>query len=420
MTRNKKFKRRVRARMEETGSGYVRARRHFAPEDPKAVYTLIGYWREPLQPYPDPMEFVDASWDPEERDKVVAYLRAGQEVRHWLGRSWCRLGCGRLACGGRKLVFFEAQGTQDEQLTVEERRQRRLRAAELSEQANMASSSSLDMGSADLSDGTYLWPEGLAHYVEKHHVRLPAEFVKHVLEEPARSASAKVSSDFTVDASWWRSFGSPIPRVRELLRRQEGDPLGLAEDPELWAGAGGVEEDRIAYLRSHASIVEVQTPFPTGWYFYDSEYPEEGSDGPYVSLEDARQAAQLVGYDLDDEDSVTFWEQRKRAFIEQRYVVDALQRNLQGIVDPNEIQKVATETLAQIRDEGRRAGERVPPDGDFLVETVSSPEDIAQKIVRFKISVLFPEKYAAFLREIADQGLFDQQSLVEQRFKEED
>lgn len=31
-----------------------------------------------------------------------------------------------------------------------------------------------------LTDGTYAWPAILAHYVERHHVRLPDEFMTHV------------------------------------------------------------------------------------------------------------------------------------------------------------------------------------------------------------------------------------------------
>ena len=37
-------------------------------------------------------------------------------------------------------------------------------------------------GSADLSDGTYVWPEGLSHYVREHKVRLPDEFVQHIID----------------------------------------------------------------------------------------------------------------------------------------------------------------------------------------------------------------------------------------------
>src|SRR5262245_48523055 len=35
-----------------------------------------------------------------------------------------------------------------------------------------------EMGSCDLYDGKWLWPEGLAHYVERHSVRLPDEFIQ--------------------------------------------------------------------------------------------------------------------------------------------------------------------------------------------------------------------------------------------------
>lgn len=37
------------------------------------------------------------------------------------------------------------------------------------------------MGRTDVSDGTFVWPSGLAHYVERHDVRLPPWFVAHAL-----------------------------------------------------------------------------------------------------------------------------------------------------------------------------------------------------------------------------------------------
>jgi len=52
-------------------------------------------------------------------------------------------------------------------------------------------------GCAELTDGTYLWPEGLAHYVEDHAVRLPREIVEHVLQR-------QINPD-GVDDSWWKS-----------------------------------------------------------------------------------------------------------------------------------------------------------------------------------------------------------------------
>lgn len=37
-------------------------------------------------------------------------------------------------------------------------------------------------GSADFTDGVYVWPEGLSHYVRDHKVRLPDEFIRHIIE----------------------------------------------------------------------------------------------------------------------------------------------------------------------------------------------------------------------------------------------
>lgn len=133
-------------------------------DDPDGLRDLraIGYWMQPiacdvkngrvpedapwleearLSPYlgwhlPDPYDFMDPSWDATERATVVAYLRAGQLQVVWYGISKCRFRCGEQ-----------------------------------------------DMGAACLSDGTYVWPEGFAHYLEKHAVRPPEEFVLHVLRK---------------------------------------------------------------------------------------------------------------------------------------------------------------------------------------------------------------------------------------------
>ena len=56
-------------------------------------------------------------------------------------------------------------------------------------------------GSLELTDGVFLWPEGLAHYVTAHAVRLPAAFVEHV-----RSFMDEIESAH-VDETWWRSLG---------------------------------------------------------------------------------------------------------------------------------------------------------------------------------------------------------------------
>jgi hypothetical protein len=52
----------------------------------------------------------------------------------------------------------------------------------------------------ELTDVTFLWPEGLAHYVRDHAVRLPDRFLVHV----AGVTDAIESAD--VEESWWKSL----------------------------------------------------------------------------------------------------------------------------------------------------------------------------------------------------------------------
>lgn len=108
-------------------------------EEPADTRELVGYWCSELVPsasdLPDPRELVDRHWPLRERVRVAIYLRRGRAVAAYLGYSHCRFDCG-----------------------VPE----------------------MMMGTRDLGDDRYVWPEGLHHYVEVHAVRLPAEFLAHV------------------------------------------------------------------------------------------------------------------------------------------------------------------------------------------------------------------------------------------------
>ena len=115
---------------------------------------LIGYWQSAEHPeWPDPRTLVDPSWDEHERHIVRRYLSSGTIVRAYMGFSTCRL------CGKHN-------------------------------------------GAVEFSDGTFVWPEGLSHYLEEHAVRLPAAIVKHAVQR------VNELEDSPVDSEWWLAQGS--------------------------------------------------------------------------------------------------------------------------------------------------------------------------------------------------------------------
>jgi hypothetical protein len=96
----------------------------------------VGFWRSEQEPwFPDPREHIDESWSGPERDAVITHVEhRGERAALYAGLASCRL------CGAA-------------------------------------------LGCADLTDGVYYWPEGLDHYLREHHVKLPQEFVMHVLRD---------------------------------------------------------------------------------------------------------------------------------------------------------------------------------------------------------------------------------------------
>jgi hypothetical protein len=141
------------------GEQWVYLRKEELPVADKArePLILIGYWRGPGAPrFPDPRDFVDPAWGSHERLRVQRYLEGGMVARVYRGMSSCRF------CGEH-------------------------------------------VGHREQTDGTYLWPEGLAHYVAEHNVRLPAEFVHHAL------GTAHDVGHRDVDSTWWTALVGPGP-----------------------------------------------------------------------------------------------------------------------------------------------------------------------------------------------------------------
>jgi hypothetical protein len=163
------LRRRRAARAGSTGAGPSSLPR----DDARPWRTLhaIGYWVDTRSAgasdgLPHPREFVDASWDAGTRADVVRYLEAGRQHAAYLGFSHCRI-CGREP-----------------------------------------------LGTTDLTDGVFVWPEGLAHYVREHEVGLPPAFLDHARSQGlvvgdadgVDGEDARVSHDLTLwlEYARWR------------------------------------------------------------------------------------------------------------------------------------------------------------------------------------------------------------------------
>jgi hypothetical protein len=117
---------------------------------------VIGYWIESLldASYLPPQEFV-GSLAGADRKALAGYLDQGDVYETYRGLSWCRFYCGR------------------------------------------------EMGCREFTDGHWVWPEDLSHYVREHGVVLPQEFMQH-----ARIGVSRISrptwSERSVDATFWK------------------------------------------------------------------------------------------------------------------------------------------------------------------------------------------------------------------------
>jgi len=103
------------------------------------------------------------------------------------------------------------------------------------------------MGSRDLTDGTWVWPEGLAHYVEAHEVSLPEAFVEHSVRQagsglPERSVDPSRELDGSAWLEWCaRQTMAPRPDpdaassddLASLVERVQTSVFGVRFEPRF-------------------------------------------------------------------------------------------------------------------------------------------------------------------------------------------
>jgi hypothetical protein len=154
----------------------------------------LGFWfnEHAPGPYPRPQALVGA-WDPDARRATIDYLAAGLELVEYRGCSHCRFGCEELA------------------------------------------------GHCDFSDGTWVWPEGLAHYVAQHDVQLPERFIARALARAGAVAPVELPDerDVRVDDGPWLAWA----RARGACLDLTGWEVPGAEDRAKITAALGREAD---------------------------------------------------------------------------------------------------------------------------------------------------------------------------------
>ena len=121
---------------------------------------LIGYWIRSVDDteYVPPQELVGRLPD-DVRIRVADYLEGGgEEYERYRGLSWCRFYCDR------------------------------------------------EMGSGELSDGVWVWPEDLGHYVRNHGVVLPEEFIRHALAAAPPLPKSRWAAREDLNYDFWRDW----------------------------------------------------------------------------------------------------------------------------------------------------------------------------------------------------------------------
>jgi hypothetical protein len=145
------------------------------PHEPLCDKTLleIGFWADTHSGGrgPDPRLLVDPTWAKADRSTLANYLSNGLIWTVSMGFSYCRFNCG---------------------IPREE------------------------MGSVTLTDGTWAWPEGLAHYVGAHHIALPDPFLEHARAQTFRIDDQLASPRMPGEP---RCFAFPAEGTSELWRR---------------------------------------------------------------------------------------------------------------------------------------------------------------------------------------------------------
>ncbi|CAM9418991.1 unnamed protein product [Scytosiphon promiscuus] len=215
----------------------------------------VGFWADPRDTgdqRPNPALLVDEEWGRTVASLAVAlYVRSGFLESFELGYSFCRLGCcsdaskpaessrrSGLETPKAKEAGTGAAAAAADGAAAAERGRNNVDVHRSATPENCGSVRKKFMGCTTLTDGKYVWPEGLAHYITEHAVRPPEDFVEYALENlrALREAQEGGRLRWDVDA---RGVGRAVPLspgTAVFLRDKTTLGIALPPEPEVRKG----------------------------------------------------------------------------------------------------------------------------------------------------------------------------------------
>ena len=120
----------------------------------------IGYWQSYTQPFlPSPGNSVKNYYNTQQIYDYTKILNSSKMVAgNQMGFSWCRFRCGEI-----------------------------------------------NMGNKEFTNGIYIWPEGLVHYVNDHNIILPNEFLMSISSE---FVNINLEFGYEIDYTFWINYCS--------------------------------------------------------------------------------------------------------------------------------------------------------------------------------------------------------------------
>lgn len=130
----------------------------------------VGFWEENTESdMPNPKSL--GSWQLSDKTmfELINYLLQCPMFCSYWGMSWCRFECG---------------------------------------------TSDWEMGNAEYTDGKFVWPQGLIHYLLVHRIQLPKKFIDHCLNNDLAIDELTNIADkkYEIDYDWWISESSILTK----------------------------------------------------------------------------------------------------------------------------------------------------------------------------------------------------------------